>query len=76
MRNRVGRGGFLTADAYSIGPRPSGVGLPPTGAPAATPGAGPGPAPPQAADAGQDAYVTGMFLPPIWASGCVMLLCL
>ncbi|KAA6421471.1 MAG: polypyrimidine tract-binding protein 1-like [Trebouxia sp. A1-2] len=46
-------------DAYSIGPRPSGVGLPPTGAPAATPGAGPGPAPPQAADAGQDAYVTG-----------------
>lgn len=46
-------------DAYSIGPRPSGVGPPPIGAPAATPVAGPGPAPPQAADAGQDAYVTG-----------------
>lgn len=47
------------SDAYSIGPRPSGLGRPPTGAPAAAPGPGPGSAPPQAADAGQDAYVTG-----------------
>ncbi len=76
MQNRVTLCDCLNADAYSIGPRPSGIGPPPTGAPAATPGAGPGPAPPQAADAGQDAYVTGKLLPPIWTSGHGMLLCL
>lgn len=47
------------SDAYSIGPRPSGLGPPPTGAPAGTAGPGPSPAPHQAADASQDAYVTG-----------------
>ena len=69
----VTRCGCRDADAYSIGPRPSGIGPPPTGAPAATPGAGPGPAPPQAADAGQDAFVTGKsFCHP---SGPLVTLC-
>lgn len=49
----------FVSDAYSIGPRPSGLGQPPAGAPAAAPGPAPGSAPPQAADASQDAYVTG-----------------
>lgn len=50
---------MFLADAYSIGPRPSGLGAPPAGAPGVGPGPSPGSAPSQAADAGQDVYVTG-----------------
>lgn len=46
-------------DAYSIGPRPSGLGAPPTGALPGAPGSAPVTSPAQAPDAGQDAYVTG-----------------
>ncbi|KAL3146647.1 hypothetical protein ABBQ32_000876 [Trebouxia sp. C0010 RCD-2024] len=45
-------------DAYSIGPKPSGLPAPPTGGLGVAPGPGLGSAAPQAAD-GQDAYVTG-----------------
>lgn len=49
------------ADAYSIGPRPSGLPAPPTVGLGAAPGPGPGSVPVQAADAGQDVYVTGTW---------------
>ena len=49
-----------SADAYSIGPRPSGLPAPPTGGLGSAPGTGPGSAIQQAAD-GPDAYITGTW---------------